>query len=126
MFGLTKIAAAAVTALIMVGAAAGSIPRSHYWTVARAAVLVRTTVKIPCAKLTPNPNHLPPAASCATQPPSSIAGATVGCVGKGTPLRGARRFNRFLCNWRSVNDVSYGSLLVYVSGASTFRWKVIT
>jgi hypothetical protein len=87
--------------------------------------LVKKNVRIPCAKLVPNPNHLPPAASCATQPPASIAGSTVTCAGQGAPLKSTRRFHRFLCKWDSVNHVSYGSLMVYVSGASTLRWKVL-
>lgn len=103
-----------------------AIPRNQFWTTTRAATLVKATAKIPCAKLVPNPNHLPPAASCATQPPSPITGATVGCTGQGTPLKGTRRYRRFLCQWTTVNRVSYGTLQIYVTGASTFRWKVIT
>lgn len=119
------VAATLLIASAATSASVASIPRSHYWTVVRASTLVKANVKIPCAKLMPNPNHLPPAASCATQPPSSIRGAIVTCDGRGTPLKGTRRYSRFLCRWTTANQVSYGSLMVYVSGASTFRWKVI-
>lgn len=115
-----------VTAVVLAAAAAAAIPRSWYWSETRAATLVKKTVKIPCAKLVPNPNNLPPAASCATQPPSSIDGAAVSCHGRGTPPVRTRRFHRFLCSWDTANHVSWGSLMVYVSGASALRWKVLS
>lgn len=117
--------AIALAAAALASAASAATPKSWYWSTARAATLVKAKVKIPCAKLTPNPNHLPPAAICATQPPSSIAGATVTCAGQGTPLKGTRRYTRFVCRWSTVNQTSYGSLMVYVAGVSSLRWKVV-
>jgi hypothetical protein len=123
---LAVFAAAVLTLVVTADLASAAVPKSHYWTTTRAAALVKANAKIPCAKLQPNPNHLPPAASCANQPPSSIAGTTVTCAGQGAPLKGTQRFNRFLCQWADANHVTWGSLLVYVSGPSTFRWRVIS
>jgi hypothetical protein len=112
--------ALALVAAVMVATASAATPKKFYWSEEKAESLAAAKVRIPYCKVFPADSKCP--------------GYTYGfyglnevlCTGadeKGETFTYARFRCRFLAGVR-VQDYARGSLTLYPTGKTTFRWKL--
>jgi len=125
---------AAATAVCLVctleaaSATGAATPRKWYWSQARAEATVLQKVKIPECWIWPDNRCSNPPGPFWANGGSRIKVATADCTGRDE--KGASfTFNRFVCKI-VVNDgngvpAAHGTIAVYVTGATTLRWKLL-
>lgn len=118
---------AIVAALAISPAAEATGPVTKWsWTASQAERLVLQKVRIPFCRVFPNENDCangrPIPGSHGTRGGYRVASAS--CVGT-DEIGSSFRFPRFSCEVVTAQYPRQGHIAVYVTGPTTFRWKII-
>jgi hypothetical protein len=117
-----------VTALCVAGTAAAATPKKWYWTQSRAETTVLQKVGIPECWVWPDNRCDNPPGPYWANGGARIKPRTADCSGT-DEYQSSFKFNRFTCKI-VVTDyygtpAARGTIALYPTGATTFRWKLL-
>jgi hypothetical protein len=112
--------AAALLFAVVVSAATAATQKKWYWSESRADALVVANERIPFCRVYPGDNECP----VGSMKNVAIRLDSADCSGA-SEYRSSFTYNRFTCKVVTYNNGANARIAVYVTGRSTFRWRVI-
>ena len=113
-------AAALLFAVVVSTTATAATAKKWYWSESRADAVVVANVRIPFCRVYPGDNECP----VGSMKNVAIRLDSADCSGA-SEYRSSFTYNRFTCEVVTYNNGANARIAVYVTGRSTFRWRVI-